>query len=52
MKAISKSDSNKTWNRIVAQHRRRRELSEMKKTSAPETSERPRFNLFLASFRR
>ncbi len=52
MKAISKASTSKTWNRIVAQHRHRRESDDLKKTSPQETPQRPRFNLFLASFRR
>lgn len=51
MKAVTKTSS-KTWSRIVAQHMRRRERAEVKKVALQETPERPRFNLFLASFRR
>ncbi|MEY4728938.1 MAG: hypothetical protein RL020_96 [Pseudomonadota bacterium] len=52
MKVSVKSHSSNTWNRIVAQHLRRRERAELKKVSSQETPQRPRFNLFLASFRR
>ncbi|MGB8339144.1 MAG: hypothetical protein WCD07_05885 [Burkholderiales bacterium] len=52
MKAIAKSSASKTWKHIVSQHRRRREHKEQQNNQLRESSERPRFSLFLASFRR
>jgi hypothetical protein len=52
MNAKTKSRSSKTWGRIVAQHLRRRGPKVKQVEPVKEVPERPRFSLFLASFRR
>ncbi len=52
MNAKAKSRKSKTWGRIVAQHLRRSGPTAKQVEPVKEAAERPRFSLFLASFRR